>query len=122
MGSHPLNLTLRFLLELVALIAMGYWGWTQHDGLERWLWTIGLPLAVAVLWGTFAVPDDPSRSGNAPVPTPGILRLLLELLFFSFAAYLLIVSQQVSVGWTLAIVTIIHYVISYDRILWLLRH
>lgn len=122
MGSHPLNLTLRFLLELVALIAMGYWGWTQHDGLERWLWTIGLPLAVAGLWGTFAVPDDPSRSGNAPVPTPGILRLLLELLFFSFAAYLLIVSQQVSVGWTLAIVTIIHYVISYDRILWLLRH
>jgi len=122
MGSHPLNLTLRFLLEISALIAMGYWGWTQHQGLPRWLWTIGLPLLTAVLWGTFAVPDDPSRSGQAPVPTPGILRLLLELLFFAFAAYLLIVIQQASAGWVLVIVTIIHYVISYDRILWLFKH
>ncbi len=59
MGSHPLNLALRFLLELVALGAMGYWGWTQHEGTARWLWAIGLPLVAAVLWGTFAVPTTP---------------------------------------------------------------
>ena len=122
MGSHPLNLTLRFLLEISALIAMGYWGWTQHQGLPRWIWTIGLPLLAAVLWGTFAVPDDPSRSRQAPVPTPGILRLLLELSFFAFAAFALIASQRTSAGWALAIVTTIHYAISYDRILWLLKN
>ncbi len=75
MGSHSLNLALRFLLELAALGAMGYWGWTQHEGPVRWRWAIGLPLVAAVLWGTFAVPNDPSRSGQAPVPIPGILRL-----------------------------------------------
>ena len=122
MGSHPLNLALRLLLEMAALIAMGYWGWTQHTGLVRWLLAIGTPLLAAMLWGTFAVLDDPSRSGKAPVPTPGVLRLLLELSFFAFATFALIASQQVSAGWVMAITTIFHYAISYDRIMWLLKN
>ena len=122
MGSHPLNLTLRFLLELCAMFAMGYWGWTQHEGLVRWIWTIGTPLIAAILWGTFAVPNDPSRSGNAPVPTPGALRLLLELLIFAVGTIALIASQQNSAGMVLAIVVIFHYAISYDRIFWLFKH
>ena len=122
MGSHPLNLAVRFLLELAALIAMGYWGWTQHDGWWRWLWVIGLPLVAAALWGTFAVPNDPSRSGQAPVPTPGAIRLILELSFFALGTILLIASQRPSAGIALAIITLIHYAISYDRILWLFKN
>ena len=122
MGSHPLNLALRFLLELVALGAIGYWGWTQHEGPERWLWSIGVPLVAAVLWGTFAVPNDPSRSGQAPVPTPGIFRLLLELAIFTVATIAFVASQRVSAGWVLAATTLFHYAISYDRILWLLKN
>ena len=122
MGSHPINLAVRFSLEMVALFAMGYWGWTQHEGIVRWLWAIGLPLIVAVAWGTFAVPDDPSRSGNAPIPVPGLVRLLLEMAFFAVAVIAFIASQRVNAGVTLAVITIIHYVISYDRILWLLKH
>lgn len=122
MGSHPLNLTLRLLLELAALFAMGYWGWTQHEGLARWFWVIGAPLIAAVLWGTFAVPNDPSRSGHAPVPTPGAVRLLLELLIFAASAIALMASQQEAAGITLAIVVLVHYAISYDRILWLFRN
>jgi len=122
MGSHPLNLGLRLLLEMAALIAMGYWGWTQHTGFMRWLLAIGTPLLAAILWGTFAVLDDPSRSGKAPVPTPGALRLLLELSFFAFATFALVASQQVSAGWILAITTLFHYAISYDRILWLFKN
>ena len=122
MGSHPINLGLRFLLEVAALIAIGYWGWTQQDGIARWLFAIGLPLLAAVLWGTFAVPDDPSRSENAPVPTPGTLRLLLELSFFAFAVFTLFTSRQNTSGWILAIVVVFHYAISYDRIIWLLKN
>ena len=102
--------------------AMVYWGWTQHEGLARWLWTIGLPLAAAILWGTFAVPDDPSRSGHAPIPTPGMLRLLLELAIFAIGVIALIASQRIPAGVSLAVITLFHYVISYDRILWLLRN
>jgi len=121
MGSHPLNLTLRFLLELSAMIAMGYWGWTQHEGPSRWLWMIGIPVIAAILWGTFAVPDDPSRSGHAPIPTPGAVRLLLELLFFAIGTMALIASQRLSAGIVLATLTLFHYAISYDRIIWLLK-
>jgi hypothetical protein len=32
MGSHPLNLAVRFALELSALAALGVWGWRQGDG------------------------------------------------------------------------------------------
>lgn len=121
MGSHPLNLAWRFLLELAALGAMGYWGWTQHEGASRWLWSIGLPIVTAVLWGTFTVPNDPSRSGQAPVPTPGIIRLLLELSIFAVAIILLYLSQQQTLSIIMTIMVVLHYLLSYDRLLWLWR-
>ncbi len=122
MGFHPLNLAFRFLLEMSALGALGYWGWTQHAGLARWLWAIGTPLIAAVLWGTFAVPNDPSLSGQTMIPTPGILRLLLELSFFGIAAIALVASQRAAAGWVLAAATLFHYAISYNRLLWLLKN
>jgi len=80
MGSHPVNLTVRFLLEITALIAIGYWGWQQSNNLLPQIGlTCGVPLIAAILWGTFNVANDPSRSGKAPVPVPGWLRLTLEL-------------------------------------------
>ena len=32
--------------------------------------------------GVFAVPDDPSRSGSAPIAVPGLARLTLEAAVF----------------------------------------
>lgn len=122
MGSHPLNLAFRFLLELAALAALGYWGWTQHAGPWRWLWALGLPLVVAVVWGTFAVPDDPSRSGQAPVPIPGLLRLLLELALFAAAVLALIAAGRPYAGLLLAALVLLHYALSYDHVRWLLQH
>lgn len=121
-GSHPLNLALRFLLELFALGAMGYWGWTQHDGFTGRLWAILLPVIAAIVWGTFAVIGDPSRSGNAPVPIPGSLRLLLEFLLFAVAALLLYRAERGSIAVILSLLTLFHYAISYDRIEWLFRN
>jgi hypothetical protein len=121
MGSHPINLALRFLLEIAALVAIGYWGWSQNDGLLRFVLVIGAPLIAAILWGTFAVPDDPSRSGKAPVPVPGIVRLVLELAIFAFAAWALYDTGNVVLSLILATVVVIHYALSYDRIAWLLR-
>ena len=121
MGSHPLNLAVRFVLEIAALVAIGYWGWTQHDGFVRYLLAIGGPLLAAVLWATFAVPDDPSRSGKAPVPVPGIIRLALELALFAFAAWALYDAGNSLLALILAAVVLVHYALSYDRIAWLLR-
>lgn len=121
MGSHPINLAIRFLLELAAMIAIGYWGWTQHEGFLKYLLAIGGPILAAVLWSTFAVPDDPSRSGKAPVPVPGIARLALELALFAFAAWALYDAGNSLLALIVAAIVVIHYAISYDRIAWLLR-
>ena len=119
MSTHPLNLAFRFLLELAAYVAIGYWGWHSGAGFSRFLFALGAPLLWAVLWGTFAVPDDPSRSGKAPVPVPGVLRLALELAFFGFAAWALHDTGATSLGLALASLVLVHYVLSYDRCVWL---
>ena len=121
MGSHPLNLAIRSLIEIGALVAIGYWGFSEHTGLWRFLLGIGLPIIAAIAWGTFAVPGDPSRSGKAPVPVPGGLRLVLELSLFGLAAWALHSADRPLLALILAGLTVAHYAISYDRAAWLLR-
>ena len=120
MSSHPLNLTLRFLLEITSLISAGVWGYNQADSWVRFLLAATIPVFMAVLWGVFAVPDDPSRSGKTVIPTSGVMRLFLELGFFGFATWALIDLNYSFYGYALGIVTIVHYLVSYDRIAWLI--
>jgi hypothetical protein len=121
MGSNPINLGFRFLLEMTALFIYGYWGWHASPGPLRYLLALGLPLIAAAIWGTFRVPEDSSHSGKAPIPIPGALRLFLELGFFSLAVFLLINTGKEGLGWIFAGAVFIHYLLSYDRIFWLLR-
>ena len=121
MGSHPINLMLRFLLELCVLAVAGYWGSTLSEGFTRFLLVLGVPLLLAVVWGTFAVPNDPSRSGHSPIPVPGVVRLLLELANFAFAAWALYDVGLPALGLVLAVLVIVHYLLSYDRITWLVH-
>ena len=121
MGSNPINLGFRFLLELTALVIFGYWGWNLSEGGLRYLTAIIPPLLAAVIWGTFAVFDDPSRSGKAPVPISGTLRLILELAFFALAGYALYITGFKTWTWIFGALILVHYILSYDRILWLLK-
>jgi hypothetical protein len=115
LGSNPINLAFRFFLELAALIAMGYWGWRTGQG---WLLMLGVPLVAAALWGIFRVDNDP---GKAPVRVPGLLRLGLELAYFGFATWALYDTGAIVWSSLLGLAVIVHYLVSYDRILWLLR-
>ena len=120
MGSHPVNLALRFLMEVSALVAMGYWGWQQSDSALRIVFALGVPILAAAVWGTLAVPGDPSRSGSAPLPVPGLLRLAIELGFFSFAAWTLYTIDALRLSGLLSVAVVVHYVASYDRVRWLM--
>jgi len=121
MGSNPINLAVRFILEISGLLAFGRWGWLQADGVFKYGLALGLPLLAAVVWGTFAVPGDPSRSGKAPVPVPGVLRLVLELVYFSAATWALFAAGLPALGGIFGGIVLMHYGISYDRIAWLLK-
>ena len=121
MGSHPINLAIRFLIELSTLLTMGVWGWRQSEG---WLWFIlafGIPIIFAVVWGTFAVPNDPSRSGKAPIPVPGIVRLLLELAFFAVGTWALYQMEYQLLSLSFGTIVVVHYLVSYNRVGWLIQ-
>ena len=119
MGSHPINLAVRFILEIIALVSAGIWGWRLMEGWPKYLLAIGIPVLLAIIWGTFAVPDDPSRSGVAPVITPGIIRLIIELGIFAFAIWALYDLGYTRISLALGIIVVLHYALSYDRIIWL---
>ena len=122
MASAWWNLTLRFLLELAALAGFGLAGWRLGDSsFWRWPLALSLPVTAAVLWGAFAVPGDPSRSGAAPIPVSGGVRLLLELLVFCGGATAYWIAGHNVAALVLAILVAIHYALSVDRIDWLLR-
>lgn len=118
MGSHPLILGLRFLLEMAALAALAYWGWTQHEGFLRILWALGLPLVAGTLWAVFRVPGE---GGDPIVTVPGIVRLLLEAALFVTAALLLRAAGQPQLALILGILVLLHYAASYDYVLRLLN-
>ena len=118
MGQHPVNLAARFLLELLALYALGHWGWNQGEGAMRYAGAILLPLMAAALWGIFRVPGDP---GDAPVPVPGYARLMLEAAFFGGAVWAASASGFPQAAGVFGAAALLHYALSYDRILWLLK-
>ena len=121
MSSHPLNLIVRFLLEVAVLASSSIWAWNQFVDWKGWVLAVLVPLLLATAWGVFAVPGDPSRSGSAPIPIHGMLRLLLESLFFGFAIWALYDLGWKNTGLLLGIISFLHYVVSYDRVIWLVR-
>ena len=121
MGSHPINLALRFILELAALLSVGMWGWNQSDGGLRYVLAIGIPLIFAAVWGTFAVPDDPSRSGKTIIATSGLIRMMIEIGFFGVATWALYDLEHFKNSFAFGALVLLHYLVSYDRLQWLIR-
>ena len=118
MSSHPINLGLRFFLEIGVLLVVGVWGWQKGEGWQRFALAFGVPIVLAILWATFRVQDDP---GVPPVAIPGLLRLIFELAVFGFAVWTLLDIKLVTLSWVFGAVLTIHYITSYDRILWLIK-
>ncbi len=73
------NDALRFLLELGALAALAYWGFSTQDGAAAWALGLGAPLAAATFWGLFVAPK-----ARYPVSPSG--RVVLGLVVFGLAA------------------------------------
>lgn len=113
---------LRFLLEIAAITAVGIWGWKLGQEWSRFFWACMLPVLLMVVWGVFAVPEDPSRSGKAPIAVSGWLRLLIELGIFAFATWALYDLGFQITSMIFGGICLLHYIASYDRIQWLLSN
>jgi len=121
MGSYPLNLIVRFLLELTAFFSSGLRAWHVSEVWSRFILVILVPLTLAILWGVFIVPDDPSRSGKAPVPVQGVIRFVLEIAIFILTVWALYYLGYVIISLVTGFVVLAHYSLSYDRIKCLLK-
>jgi hypothetical protein len=100
-----LNLAVRFLLELCMLAAVGYWGFkTQSAWWMKILLGIGLPVLIAVLWGTFLAP-------KATHPLSGASFLLFEFILFASGAVALFVSGKPTLGWTYTTILIMNKIL-----------
>ena len=85
-----INLILRFLLELIILFALGYWGF-HYDSIlfVQIVLGLGLPLITAVIWGKFISP-------KATIRLPIIGVFIIELLIF-IAAFLCLLANGFNV-------------------------
>jgi hypothetical protein len=121
MVVNTINLAVRFILEMSGLITLGVWGWDKGDGSSKFMLALGTPIIAATIWGVFAVLDDPSRSGNAPIIVPGVIRLIIELTFFVLVIWALFVMRHSMLGCLFGVLVVIHYLVLYERVSWLLQ-
>src|SRR5829696_3233345 len=93
------NLALRFLLELCALGALGYWGFQAgNTTIAKIALGVGVPLVAAVVWGTFVSPQ-------APVD--------LQALVFGSAAAGLAATGHRTLALVFVVVVVINAVLMY---------
>lgn len=113
----------RFLLELGLLVGLGYWGW--HLGSDAWqqvVLAVALPLVAALVWTTFRTPGDESAGRPGRVRVRGPVRLGLEFALFLLAAFGLWSSGSRVAAETLLTFTALHYILTWNRVAWMLRH
>jgi hypothetical protein len=116
---HALNLALRFVLELLALVAVGYWVFTLSAPLGvRLIGGLGLPLLLATVWAVFRVPGD---GGEPVVVVSRAVRLGLEGLVLGSAVALLLAAGPSRLAGAFALVLLLHYGLDHQRVATLLR-
>jgi Protein of unknown function (DUF2568) len=97
-------LAARFGLEIGALVALGYWGFTTGDGtVTKIVLGLGAPLLAAVLWGLFASPK--ARFEDE------VLRAIVELVVFGGAALALAAAGRPVLAIAFAVIALVDSVL-----------
>lgn len=115
-------LAVRFLLELIALGALGWAGWNLGGGgIAGGALAALFVVAAGAAWGALTVPGDPARNPTPVIVVPGWARLLVEAAVFGLAAWALwvYVSRAASESYLTALGIV--SLVGWDRIWWLLK-
>jgi len=104
-GNKTANVALRFLLELCALVALGYWGFQTGQGLLLKIGLgIGVPRLSVVIWVMFVAP-------NAVVRLPEPVPLVLGLVILGLAAVALAAAGHPSLALVFGGIVVINAVL-----------
>ena len=106
-NMRALNLAFRFILEMVALVALLIWGFSLSDQLiVQLLLGLGTPALAMTIWGTFVSPKAPRRLDD-PV------RVGLELVVFGAGALAFVGAGFLIPGVLLAVAAVINLVLMF---------
>ncbi len=101
------NLVLRFVLELGALGALGYWGFHIGKGTNmKMALGIGTPLLIVVIWGIFGSPKATMKLSDS-------MHILLELIVFGIPAVALYVAGKPQLAWIYGICVVINRLLMF---------
>jgi Protein of unknown function (DUF2568) len=100
------NAGLAFLLELAALVALAYWGFTLDAGtVARVALGLGAPAAMVVVWGRWLAPRSPRR--------PAMPWLVVaKLVVFALAAAALAAAGLGVLALVFAALAVLHLVLA----------
>lgn len=101
------NLAVRFVVELAALFALGFWGF-QRGETERQKYAMAslAALSAAGLWGLLIAP-------NAPVDPGTVIRVALQVLIFGAAVAALVVVRRERLAILFGVVAAVNGVLLY---------
>lgn len=101
-----LNLAVRFLLELCALAAVGYWGFHTGNGMMKWVLGLGAPIFIAIIWGVFGSP-------KAMIEVPTTLHFFIEIIVFGIPAIALYAAGKTQLAWIYGICVVINRLLMF---------
>ncbi|KAA9155021.1 DUF2568 domain-containing protein [Amycolatopsis acidicola] len=94
------NEGLAFLLELLALAVLAYWGFETGDGMAlKLVFGIGAPVLAAVVWGLFAAPR-----ASFSLPLAGVL--LVKAIVFGAAVAALVATGHLVLAIVFAVLVV----------------
>jgi hypothetical protein len=98
----------RFILEMCALAAVGYWGWlTGNTVVTKVLLAAGAVILLAVVWAVFRAEAD------AVVEVSTAVRVLIEVAEFAVATAALVAIGRLRLAVVFALATAINEVLNY---------
>jgi Protein of unknown function (DUF2568) len=104
-----ITVTVRFLLELAALGALGWWGWrTGGPTAVKLALAAGAPLVAATAWGLFVAPKATIVIGAWP-------RFGFELLVFGGAAVALLAIEETTAAEVFGVAAAANLALVYAR-------
>lgn len=102
-----INLVFRFLLELGALAALGYWGFRKEIGIiMKIVLGTGAPFLIAVVWAIFGAP-------NSIVKLTANMHILLEMIVFGIPAFALYTAGKPRLAWIYGICMVINRLLMF---------
>lgn len=101
------NLTLSFLMELVAVAVFGVWGFQiTENGLLRVILGLGAPLLMIVVWGLWMAPRSTRRLQDPA-------HLVVELVIFGLAVLALFSLNRADLALVMAAAAVINIGLTF---------